>query len=198
MRRLLVLAAVLATTACSGNPESAPTPTPPPTQSDPPLVRTTSVAMVIDKGDGPVLCGGVNESLPPQCGGPPITGWDWEDVHFQEVSGVRWGQFTLTGRWDGETLALVSAKGADPELTTSIDPDDSFRSLEPARQLPRRQLRQIAATLVDRPGVSGSIVETDNVEVSLVYDDGSRQARLDRKYGAGVVNLSPQLVPVEP
>jgi hypothetical protein len=41
----------------------------------------TTVATVLQEGDGPPeLClGGVAESFPPQCGGPEIAGWDWED-----------------------------------------------------------------------------------------------------------------------
>ena len=60
-------------------------------------------ATVLDDGtNGPQLClGGVAESYPPQCGGPDVVGWDWSKVTgFDHASGVRWGEFVVTGTYD--------------------------------------------------------------------------------------------------
>jgi len=50
------------------------------------------VGTVLDDGDGPELrLGGVAESLPPQCGGTKVLGWDWADIEDQEsLAGTTW------------------------------------------------------------------------------------------------------------
>ena len=70
-------------------------------------VTTGYPVTVLDDGDGAELClGGVMDSFPPQCGGPGLVGWDWSehDGDFEEGSGVRWGDFVVTGSFDGETF----------------------------------------------------------------------------------------------
>ena len=78
---------------------------PPGMPAEPGLVGSRGVVTVLDDGDGPEAClGPVAESYPPQCGGPPIKGWDWKDQlpdTYQQASGVTWGQYGVTGRWDG-------------------------------------------------------------------------------------------------
>jgi hypothetical protein len=78
--------------------------------------RTT----VLEHGDGPQLClGGVRRSLPPQCGGPVVAGWSWDDVMHQSVNGVRWGSYSVVGRFDGTTFTLTEpAKEFDPRGAT--------------------------------------------------------------------------------
>ena len=42
-------------------------------------VSTRGIVTILDDGEGPELClGAVAESWPPQCGGPPVLGWDWK------------------------------------------------------------------------------------------------------------------------
>ncbi|EON22853.1 hypothetical protein CF8_3216 [Nocardioides sp. CF8] len=82
---------------------------------------TTWRTTVLDDGDGPELClGGVAESLPPQCSGPPVLDWTWADHAgaYEEADGVRWGEFTLVGDWDGTafTPTEVVAGGEVPEM----------------------------------------------------------------------------------
>jgi len=62
---------------------------------------------------GPELClGGVEESYPPQCGGPPVVGWSWEDVTAEESSaGTTWVDAHVVGTWDGESLTLTEPPG---------------------------------------------------------------------------------------
>ena len=71
------------------------------------------------KGNGPVFCvGGIEESLPPQCGGPKIRGWDWSGLDFEEAGGTRWGSFTLRGTYiDG----VFTMKGEPEEPEPYVD-----------------------------------------------------------------------------
>jgi len=52
-----------------------------------PGVRTHFSGIVVDYGlgEGPILCSGVVAlSDPPQCGGYPLIGWDWEVIEHDE------------------------------------------------------------------------------------------------------------------
>lgn len=66
---------------------------------------------VLEKGDsGPMACSAVATSLPPQCSGPKIVGWDWATAPGKNdaASGVRWNDgVALIGRWDGTKLTLT-------------------------------------------------------------------------------------------
>ena len=61
----------------------------------------------------PELClGAVLTSLPPQCGGVPISNWNWDDVEGEEhASGVTWGEYHVVGTFDGATLTLTEPAG---------------------------------------------------------------------------------------
>lgn len=66
-------------------------------------------ATVLDDGDGPELCLGiVAQPRPPVCAGPPIDGWVWADGSFESASGVRWGEFSVVGAFDGERFTVES------------------------------------------------------------------------------------------
>jgi hypothetical protein len=72
---------------------------------------------VLDDGGGPELClGGVAESYPPQCGGIPLAGWDWDAVDGEEsASGTTWGDFHVLGTYDGETFTVTEAGPPVPD-----------------------------------------------------------------------------------
>lgn len=80
---------------------------------------------VLDAEDGPQLClGGVAESLPPQCEGPDVVGWDWADVNDEETAGgTTWGEYSVVGTWDGERLTVTErpAPPVDPPKRDSPD-----------------------------------------------------------------------------
>ena len=99
---------------------------PPPTAFEPVLVEGNGTVLEA-AGDmpamsrhGPELClGGVALSLPPQCGGVPITNWNWDDVEGGEhVSGVSWGSYHVVGMFDGSSLTLTEP----PEAALTYDP----------------------------------------------------------------------------
>lgn len=71
-----------------------------------PLYET--VATVLEGPDGgPFLCHAVDASLPPQCGGPEIVGWDWSQVTAETAADTTWGDYFLVGSWDGQRFHLA-------------------------------------------------------------------------------------------
>jgi hypothetical protein len=110
-------------------------------------VASRGPVTVLDDGKGPQLClGAVAESYPPQCGGPVLVGWSWDDHSgdFDEASGVRWGSFAVTGTFDGTEFtpsAIVPldqyhapAPAADDDLSTPCpEPEGGWRVLDPER-----------------------------------------------------------------
>ena len=67
-------------------------------------------ATVLQRGDEePRLCVGMLfQSLPPQCDGPPIHGWDWAAVEQEEsASNVTWGDYVVYGTWDGNAFTAT-------------------------------------------------------------------------------------------
>jgi len=80
---------------------------------------------------GPQLCRVVAESYPPQCGGPELVGWDWAEVDGEEsANGTTWGNYEVTGTWDGERLTLTDP-AAPPEMVPPEEPDLSTPCREP-------------------------------------------------------------------
>ncbi len=133
-RTTITLAAALATLAlagCSGGalPAASDNPT---TALEPAntLVTTQRPVTVLDDGDGAELClGGVLESYPPQCGGPKLTNWNWADHDgtYEEVSGVRWGEYIVEGTYDHEANSFAVTDATDgADFTWAIEPQPLF------------------------------------------------------------------------
>ena len=169
---------------------------PPGMPAAPGLVGSRGVVTVLDDGDGPEAClGPVAESYPPQCGGPPIKGWDWKDQlpdTYQEASGVTWGQYGVTGRWDGEVLTLtraVPAPQVQPPVDEPVPPPAPEDPADPATL--ERIVRELGR---DLPGAQSAYVADGRAHVDVVYDDGSLQDWADRTYGAETVVVSSMLV----
>lgn len=113
------------------------------------LVATRGLTTVIQDGAGAKLCIGqaVQQLGPPLCGGVPLVGWSWDDVdssRVRETDGVRWGQFVVTGTFDGTALTPTevvdtsdsSAAGSEVYrgLTTSCpEPDGGWAPIDPVR-----------------------------------------------------------------
>ena len=102
--------------------------------------------------DSAELCGMVAESYPPQCGGLPVTGWDWSSVEHEEAEGVRWGSYIVTGTFDGKSLVLTE----DPVATADVDMED-YPNLQyeepeigdPAEELSAEELQVMADELAE-------------------------------------------------
>ncbi|WP_426242019.1 hypothetical protein [Nocardioides sp. LHG3406-4] len=94
-----------------------------------PLVATQYAVTVMDDADsGPEAClAGIATSYPPQCSGPALPGWDWAEHRgdFERSGEVRWGDFALTGTWDGDALTLTEAVPA-AEYDAPDPPDDGL------------------------------------------------------------------------
>ncbi len=82
-------------------------------------VRVRTIASLVLERDrsatppgahGPQICFVVRQSLPPQCGGPDIVGWDWSKVNGKtSVRGVTWGgPYVLAGTFDGRAVTLTA------------------------------------------------------------------------------------------
>ena len=160
-------------------------------------VTTRNLATVMDT-DSPELClGPIAESYPPQCGGPPLVGWDWADHQdtFEQQGDVRWGTYLVTGSWDGTSMTATEAiPGAlyDPAMPSpTTTPPAATAYANPV-------LEEISEQLRDQlPGYLGSYggEGTDgHVLADVLYDDGSLQAWADATYGENVVIVSSALV----
>jgi hypothetical protein len=75
---------------------------------------------------GPELCvGGIADSLPPQCSGPRIPNWEWDEVDGEEsLRGTTWGEFHLVGTYDGHTFTALDVGPIERE-PPSVDPVDT-------------------------------------------------------------------------
>jgi hypothetical protein len=117
--------------AGAGDDPSTPVVTPTATPTEKPTevpaaegeVTTGGPVTVLDDGRGAEAClGGVLQSLPPQCGGPALVGWEWADHEgdFDERGDTRWGEFVITGIFDGQDITptdVLPAKDWEPVET---------------------------------------------------------------------------------
>lgn len=121
---------------------TAPTATAPGGGASADTVYETSATVLESPDHGPQLClGGVQESYPPQCGGPDIVGWDWSAVDAESANGTTWGTYAVEGTWDGETFTLTglvsepdfSDQGTSPDFSTPCDePDSGWQVVDPS------------------------------------------------------------------
>ncbi len=141
-------------------------------------VTTIYPVTVIEREDstGPQMCVGVTlTTYPPTCGGPALIGWDW-DEHLGDYTsfggGVvrgrmippeqRFGDFLLTGTFDGIALTVTSALPAREFVNPGVpasdmhdfdtpcpEPDGGWRVLDQDKVSQRRMSRtlDIAAQL---------------------------------------------------
>ena len=74
-------------------------------------VRTRTLVTVMDTGSPELCLGPVAESYPPQCGGPPLKGWDWAERRgtYEQSGGTRWGGYVVTGTFDGTAFTVLHA-----------------------------------------------------------------------------------------
>jgi hypothetical protein len=148
--------------APSAQPESQPSQVPGerPTTTPAAPGEVFGFATVLDDGDGAELClGGQTASVPPQCGGPELAGWDWSEHggDYEEASGVRWGGFAVTGTFDGTAISPTRIVPADeydepPYESSSRDftspcpvPVGGWQVLDPARTTERTRSQAIHA-----------------------------------------------------
>lgn len=160
--------------------------------ADADVVRTDGLATVLDDGDGPELClGPVAQSLPPQCSGLPMTGWDWADhPEHEEAAGVRWGSFAVSGTWDGETFAatdatpaaLYDAMAEKPEEPLGTPCEDIGDAIDATKATPEaRDATLTAASAL--PDVAMVWLDEDVINVAVTEDTERAAATLRETWG---------------
>ena len=203
---MLILAAACGE-APSGRAGGGPTPSPEPEASrtgpdaSPQKYRATATVLQDEKDDRPEFClGGVATSLPPQCGGPPLEGWDWAAVPDEETrSGVTWGDYEVTGTYDGETFTVLdvgpprwSSSENDPIENACEEPPggwerpnpnmDSRSDLERAIGKARREA-DFAGAWVGYIGEPSDLAPDDEIILDLAFtgdlDMHEREVRED-------------------
>lgn len=81
---------------------------PVPNGGDPVLYEGSGLVLQEDSEDPKLCLGGILLSLPPQCGGLPLIGWDWDLVAGEDsAGGSTWGSYHVVGTYDGTTFTLV-------------------------------------------------------------------------------------------
>ena len=142
--RVLALALVgaIALTSC-GTGDGPPSGPSSPDPADPQQRYEATGTVLEGGGHGPELClGGVAESLPPQCSGLPIVGWDWSAVEGeQSASGTTWGEYDVVGSYDGIVFTVLEVVGpatydggdVDPIVAGCPEPAGGWTSVDVSR-----------------------------------------------------------------
>jgi hypothetical protein len=160
--------------------------------------EVTSQGLVIDDGQGARIClGMVMDSLPPQCEGPPLVGWDWDHVEAAAaVAGVTWGEYRIHGVWDGDVFTLGRRPVAAPLATATHDPSAPAPMAEPdpACTASEPLLPELRSAV---PDIVGVMVDLSDgcVHVIVEYDDGTLQAAVDERFGAGAIRIDSSFTP---
>lgn len=147
---------------------------------------------------GPQLCFSVDESLPPQCGGPEVVGWDWDAVPHESAQGVRWtDSVAVVGRWDGGRLLLTEPPTEPASPTTDAEPlEDEFASpcpepeggwqpVDPARATDEA-LSALQETLTGTPEFAGLWLDQGYLGEDRTSEELEREANDPQRY---VVNV---------
>jgi hypothetical protein len=197
LRSATCLAALLVLGACGagGAPDLRAGDPGPPTAVPAAAGPVRGVGTVLDNGRPELCLGPVAESWPPQCHGIPLVRWSWAEHPgtFERAGGVRWGEYVVTGTFDGVRLTVTDAvPGATidyalPEPAPAPDPPAVATRLE-----------EIQHEIRSLPGLLSSTPDHGRLLVDVVHDDGSLQAWADATYGDGVVAVQSHLVPTTP
>lgn len=159
------LAALLAASACASEQPNAQ-----PAGDELAVQRYQVTATVLQSPrHGPQLCAAVQTSLPPQCGGPDIVGWDWSKVQAESRNGTTWGEYHLVGTYDGKRFTLTEPakppKRPEPEndeaggTTPCAEPEGGWRPVEETKATEEalsatnqrvRSVREFAGSWVDQ------------------------------------------------
>ncbi|TFC03156.1 hypothetical protein E3O42_06865 [Cryobacterium adonitolivorans] len=164
-------------------------------------------ATVLQKdGEKPQLClGAIAQSLPPQCYGPPILGWDWATVDQAEsASGVTWGSYAITGIWDAAAFTVTQPPiplslfdplvTIDPRLDeVNPGPGDDSTLLRLQDELNTAEYSPATFSDWSEAPILSNWTQNGYLWVSVIYDDGSVQRFFDDQWGAGVVAVQSAL-----
>jgi hypothetical protein len=124
--------------------------------------------LVLEDGShGPKLCLGViADSLPPQCGGIPITNWDWGAAQGEQTSQeTTWGSYHVVGTYDGSRFTLTEEPspahdqtGTDLAIDTPCPPPDGGWPA-PDPPVSQEDLGPINSFVSDQPDFAGDWID---------------------------------------
>ena len=172
-------------------------------------VTTRARMTVVDDGErSPQLCWLMYQSLPPECEGVDLVGWDWgsADRPFEEQSGVRWGEYFVTGTYSFESDALTveTATVDGPDIgfawdgaTGAICEDGSERIPEEFRPVYDQGATQIVS---ETYGVQSQWVASDGCDalaIGVAFDDGRLQQLFEQDSVEARVVIVPLLRELE-
>ena len=123
----------------------------------------------------------------PQCGGPPISGWDWTAVDGEEsASSATWGTHAAQGNWDGArfTVTQPPIMLALYDAMANPDPREGPTNSGAADEGDLLAIQEELPVAID---VLGSYPSNGYLFVDVIYDDGQIQEYLDEVYGENVV-----------
>jgi hypothetical protein len=126
-------------------------------------VRYTGTGTVLsDQNHGPEFCRMVMTSYPPQCDGIGLDGWDWKAVTSEAADHTRWGEYRVTGTWNGTRLTLSErpqTPGVPPAQVDTLkspcpEPAGGWRLADPAKVTEKTMKEAIsdASTAADFAG----------------------------------------------
>jgi hypothetical protein len=172
--------------AASGSPSSSAAPTPVPDGE----VRTRGLVTVLDAGDGPELClGAIAESYPPQCGGPALVDFDFGDVGAEKASGVTWGQYAVTGTFDGTTFTVTDAIPAalydamnEPEAG-GLEPACVDPTVTDTKKVTPQDLDATLAAASALPGYATAWLTGNTINVAVTDDAEGAETALRETWG---------------
>jgi hypothetical protein len=108
-----------------------------------PRYAIDTIVIQFGTGDPQVCAGPIAASLPPRCGGPVVTPWDWARVGQQQSRDVMWSyRLHLVGTFDGTTFHLTqpptppTPRQVPDETATPTPchaPAGGWRVIDPAR-----------------------------------------------------------------
>lgn len=114
---MLVVLALGLTGACDRHSKSA-------TPRSGPQRYEGTVTVLSSPSHPPNLCSGVFESLPPQCDGVPIVGWNWDAVRGERrMNGTTWGSWHVVGTYDAKRFTVVGTPTAPRSQSPPSDTD---------------------------------------------------------------------------
>ncbi len=178
--------------------------------------RYTATGTVLENAShGPQFCTIVTSSLPPQCGGTDLVGWDWSSTRHETQNDVKWGEYTIVGTWDGTRITLTeppkAPRPAEREERSSTSPcpkpEGGWKPVDPAKTNEKalqaairiaRKSPQHAGTWVDQSYLGdGPIKESEaNDPTKLVLNfmftgDLKAHEQRVRKVWGGALCVSP-------